>query len=265
MTPPKYHIYLEYQDEEKSGIRFNLSEEELTRTFVTPFNSNKPFWLGGRLLSPSKVARVVIFWSNDDCSKLRLHSGECVSNCSDRKKVVESVCLGEISGVHLCTEKFLTPLKDDSGEASMSLTERRQVHVLHGKDEPMKQQVVQTLQKLGLEPVVLREQPNQGKTLLGEFSEYSDVTFAVVLLSPEDPSTVMLKVSQNLVLELGFFLGKLSSKRVMPLFRDVKGFVLPEGILGVTYTRFDREGTWRYKLAKVLQSNGFQVDINKIG
>jgi hypothetical protein len=265
VTPPKYHIYLKYQDEEKSGMRFNLSEEELTRTFVSPFNANKPFWFGCRLLSPSKVDRAVIFWSTEDCSKLKLPNGEGVSTCKDRKQVIDNVCLGKVGGVHLCTEKFLISPKGATGEAATVSVERRRVHVVHDRDEAMKQQVVQTLQKLGLEPVVLREQPNQGKTLLGEFSQYSDVTFAVVLLSPEDVSAVTSRANQNVVLELGFFLGKLGSKNVLPIFRDVKGFVLPEEITGVTYAKFDGEGTWRYKLTKGLQNCGFRVDVGKIG
>ena len=42
------------------------------------------------------------------------------------------------------------------------------------------------LTKLDLEPVVLHEQPNQGRTIIEKFEEYAQVGFAVVLLTPDD-------------------------------------------------------------------------------
>ncbi len=270
MTPPKYHVYIEYeQDTEKSGLRFNISEEELRRTFVLPFNAGKPFWFGGRLLSPSKVERAIIFWSSEDCNKLVLPTGEGVTSCKDKKLVIESVCLGKVKGVHLCTEKFLI-LLDKTGEsksaASGAVTGggRRRVHIIHGKDEAMKQAVAKLLRKLGLEPVILHEQPNQGRTLLGEFSEYSDVTFAVVLLSPGDPAVAVPRASQNIILEFGFFLGKLGRKGVLPFYRETKGFDLPVDILSIGYSKFDEEGTWKFKIAKALQECGYEIEQSKI-
>ena len=273
MTPPKYHIYVECEkDTEKTGIRFNLTEEELMRTFVLPFNEGKPFWLGAKLLSPSKVDRAVIFWSSEDSNKLLLPSGEGLTSSKDKKLVIENICLGKVKGVHLCTERFLPLLgqKDEAaGVASAPLVSngRKRVHIIHGKDEAMKQEVSKTLEKLGFEPVILHEQPNQGRNLLGEFSEYSDVTFAVVLLSPDDNATAAqtAKASQNVILELGFFLGKLGKRSVLPLYRETRNFDLPPDIAGTTYTKFDGEGTWKYKLAKELQNSGYKVDLKKIG
>jgi predicted nucleotide-binding protein len=268
VTPPKYHVYVECEkDKEKTGLRFNLTQEELTRTFVLPFNAGKPFWFCGRLLSPSKVDRAVIFWSSEDCNKLALPNGEGVTSCKDKKQVIENVCLGKVNGVHICTEKFLPPMgkaNATSAPATVAVG-RRRVHIIHDKDEAMKQTVAKTLEQLGLEPVVLHEQPDRGRNLLGEFSEYSDVTFAVVLLSPDDDKTPALKPNQNVVLELGFFLGKIGAKSVLPFYRENKNFVLPPDIAGVDYVEFDGEGTWKYKLVKALQNSGYFVELKKIG
>jgi predicted nucleotide-binding protein len=269
VTPPKYHIFIDYEnDKEKSGIRFNVTEEELMRTFVLPFNEGKPFWFGGRLLSPSKVKRAVIFWSSEDCNKLVLPNGEGVTSCKDKNHVIESVCLGKVKGVHLCTEKFLISdrkTEESQGSASRVVPSgRRRVHIIHGKDEAMKQAVSQILEQIALVPVILHEQPNQGRTLLGEFSEYSDVTFVLVLLSPDEICSAVPRASQNVILELGYFLGKLGRRNVLPLYRETKGFDLPVDIVGVGYAKFDLEGTWKFKLAKSLQDSGYDVDISKI-
>jgi hypothetical protein len=64
---PKYHVYLEYaQDPKKSEIRFNLSVEELDRTFASPYKAGKAFWFCGKLLDPAKVDKAIIFWSYED-------------------------------------------------------------------------------------------------------------------------------------------------------------------------------------------------------
>ena len=60
------------------------------------------------------------------------------------------------------------------------------VFVVHGHDEEMKQAVARTLSRLGLQPIILHEQTNQGKTLIEKFERSADVPFAVILLSPDD-------------------------------------------------------------------------------
>jgi hypothetical protein len=105
---PKYHIYIEYdKSEEKSGMRFNVSEEELQRTFVLPFSEGKPFWFLGRLLIPSKVDKAIIFWSYEDGGTLVLPNREMVACHKDKKFAMEKICAGKVKGVQVCTEKFL--------------------------------------------------------------------------------------------------------------------------------------------------------------
>ena len=42
------------------------------------------------------------------------------------------------------------------------------------------------LEKLGLKPVILHEQPNEGRTIIEKFEDHAKVGFAVVLLTPDD-------------------------------------------------------------------------------
>ena len=50
----------------------------------------------------------------------------------------------------------------------------------------MRESVARVLTTLGLEPVILHEQPDKGRTIIEKFYEHSDVGFAVVLMSPDD-------------------------------------------------------------------------------
>ncbi len=114
MPLPKYHIYLEYtQTPSKSGIRFNLSQEELDRTFLTPYRAGKSFWHCGNLLDPTKVDKVIIFWSYEDAGSLVLPNREMVAGHPNKKFVMEKICAGRVKGVAVCTEKFLPAQKTE--------------------------------------------------------------------------------------------------------------------------------------------------------
>ncbi len=278
MNPPKYHIYIEYEDPEKSGIRFNVSEEELVRTFVTPFTAGQPFWFMGRLLSPLKAAKVVIFWSYENADKLVLPNQETIATCKDKKFVMDSIGKGKVKGAYLYTEKFLTPTDKKSVASGLSSTVgasvnmRRRIFVIHGSDEDMKQATIGALGKLGLAPVLMREQPSQGRKIVEKFADYTDVSFAVVLLSPDDftyakndqPAKRKLRPAQDVVFELGFFLGRLGKDHVLVFYREFENFEVPTDFEGVRFTAFDDRDSWKLSLIRELTACGYSVDANRL-
>ena len=91
----------------------------------------------------------------------------------------------------------------------------------------MKQAVARTVERLGLEAVILHEKSNRGQTLIEKIERYFDVGFAVVLLSPDDtgyanaegPKSARPRARQNVILELGYFAGKLGRENVVALHR----------------------------------------------
>ena len=103
-----------------------------------------------------------------------------------------------------------------------------EIFVVHGRDDGAKETVARFLTKLGLQPVILHEQPNQGRTIIEKFEQFAQVGFAVVLLTPDDlcshsgqPDRARPRARQNVILELGFFLGKLGRLRTCLKLRQV--------------------------------------------
>jgi len=154
----------------------------------------------------------------------------------------------------------------DPGPAAPST---REVFVVHGHDGEAKESVARFLGKLGLEPIILHEQPNQGRTLIEKFETSSrSVAFAVVLLTPDDlgrtvnkPPELHPRARQNVILELGYFIGRLSRTRVCALYKG--GVELPSDFQGVVYIEFDPAGAWKAKLAQELV--GAKITINLEG
>ncbi len=142
----------------------------------------------------------------------------------------------------------------------------RKVFVVHGHDDAVTESVARFLGKLDLRPVILHEQPNMGRTVIEKFEAHADVGFAVVLLTPDDvggaASTGKLspRARQNVILELGYFIGRLGRSRVCALYVD--GVEIPSDIHGVLYLPYDAANGWRLKLTNEIRAAGITVDLN---
>ena len=143
----------------------------------------------------------------------------------------------------------------------------RKVFVVHGHHEGMREAVARFLEKLEFEPLILHEQANQGRTIIQKIEGNSDVGFAVVLLSPDDEGaktgeSPQPRARQNVILELGYFIGRLGRDRVCALKSD--DLEIPSDFHGVVYTPYDSNGGWRQALAKELAGAGFDIDWNSV-
>lgn len=145
----------------------------------------------------------------------------------------------------------------------------RRVFIVHGHDEEAKQSAARCLEKLELKPIILHEQPSQGRTIIEKFEDYADVGFAVVLLTPDDVGAakddidnLRPRARQNVIFELGFFIGKLERQRVCALHKgDVE---IPSDFAGVLWVPMDPEGAWRLILGREMKAARLDVDLNKL-
>jgi predicted nucleotide-binding protein len=143
------------------------------------------------------------------------------------------------------------------------------IFIVHGHDEEMKQTVARFVEKLDLEPIILSERPNQGRTIIEKFEAHSDVGYAIILLTPDDighpvnaENEKQARARQNVILELGYFVGRLTRARVCALKKgDIE---LPSDIHGVLYEPFDQNNGWKLKLASEMKQAGLNVDLNKV-
>lgn len=143
------------------------------------------------------------------------------------------------------------------------------VFVVHGQNGATLHETARFLERLEQEVMILREQPNQGRTIIEKFEDYSDVGFAVVLLTPDDHggeaskphSEQKPRARQNVIFELGYFIGQLGRKRVCALYAP--GVEIPSDYSGVFYIELDKGGGWKISLAKEMKAAGLPVDLNK--
>lgn len=147
----------------------------------------------------------------------------------------------------------------------------KKVFVVHGHDEIAKTNLEVFLHEIGLEPVVLHRQADEGLTIIEKFEKHSDVGYAFILLTPDEISYVKADESKddnarkkecrarpNVIFEFGYFVGKLGRSRVCCLYTgDVS---LPSDVSGMIYKKFTSSiEEVAYSIIKDLKASGYAI------
>lgn len=141
-----------------------------------------------------------------------------------------------------------------------------EIFVVHGHDGEAKQEVARFLERAELTPIILHEQASGGRTVIEKLEHYSNVGFAVVLVTPDDiggpidtdATDLKPRARQNVIAELFYFLGKLGRANVCALKKgDIE---IPSDIGGVIYVAMDDAGGWKTDLLRELDAAGYKID-----
>lgn len=137
----------------------------------------------------------------------------------------------------------------------------KSIFIVHGHDKVSKLELARMIDKFGLKSIILDEQADMGRTIIEKFEGAAKSPgYAFVLFTPDDiggknsgqlnlddPGIQLKRLRdlkfnpkyrgrQNVILELGFFFGRLGRNRVCCLYK--KGVELPSDISGVVYKEF---------------------------
>ncbi|HEY6251396.1 MAG TPA: nucleotide-binding protein [Candidatus Angelobacter sp.] len=123
-----------------------------------------------------------------------------------------------------------------------SPADSKEIFIVHGHSETAKTQLKSLLSALGLQPVILSEQTHRGRTIMEELEHWSATcSFAFVLMTPDDiageeQTKSLRRARQNVILELGWFMGRLGRENVILISQgDIE---LPSDVLGVLYLQY---------------------------
>lgn len=149
------------------------------------------------------------------------------------------------------------------------------VFLVHGHNHEFRDEVDKYLQSLGIKPVILsRARGGGSRSLLDRFEELAtQASFAVVLMTPddlgasryqyEDPErgghhTLKYRARENVILELGFFYGRLGWDHVFVVEKSAEhawpDFEMPSDLAGAVI--FSPDVDWRDELAEKLREAG---------
>lgn len=161
----------------------------------------------------------------------------------------------------------IQPIRPFNGDRQLTVGGKRRssnrVFIVHGRNEFARKSVVDFLKQVGMEPIVLHEQPNMGRHLLTKFIQEAElVTFAVILMTDDDmggldQDSIRPRARQNVILELGYFLSHLGQPNVCALITP--GLETPSDFDGIAYIKMDKGGHWQVELERELRAAAMPV------
>lgn len=193
-------------------------------------------------------------------------NNNCVAdNTRDKNKCKEGLELAKdvfLKYLEELEEENVTPIPEKALSVGFDFSK---VFIVHGHDGELKHSVARIIEKQGIEPVILSEQTNRGRTIIEKFEEYSDVGGAICLFTSDDlgrskkDNQDQVRARQNVVFETGYFMGKLGRNHTI-ILAD-KGVDMPSDLSGVVYTDATN---WQVDLLKELEQMGYTIDRNKL-
>ena len=274
-----YHVIITLKSEtEDDEIKLDLTKDSLIKKYIQPYENGHTITSNGKTINVFDIGRIKI-------TKTKYSSEILIPEIRERRKASKKKTPGISNGWYVANEgKDVT---DDfiisspgykkeclgvvDSECELKTQSSDKIFIVHGHDEEMKQSIARLIEKLDLKHIILHEEADEGKTIIENFETHSDnASFAIVLFSPDDkgctvesfPDAAKFRARQNVILELGYFIGKLGRKRVLVLYNGSNDFELPSDIMGVLYTSYEKD--WKLKLVKELQACGYEVDANKL-
>jgi predicted nucleotide-binding protein len=176
-----------------------------------------------------------------------------------------------IIGALKAAEQILSEKGQSRSPVSGASPHSKRVFIVHGHDDKSKSELELLLSELGLEPIVLHRQPDEGRTVIEKFEKYSDVGYAFILLTPDDISYSAADISvidserrkeyrarPNVIFEFGYFVGKLGRGNVCCLYTG--DTTLPSDVHGVLYKKFVSSiEEVAYAITKELKAKNYQL------
>lgn len=141
------------------------------------------------------------------------------------------------------------------------------IFMVHGHDDAAQRLIrMYVYEQTGSMPISLAEEPGGGTTIIEKFERDSHIaSFVLVLMTPDDVGqtfarhkageTPSPRARQNVVLELGYFIGKLGRSRVAVLDANVER---PSDLAGLSYVQYPGIN-WKDDLRKELKHAGLTL------
>lgn len=136
-----------------------------------------------------------------------------------------------------------TALKKSLQLIGIMATVKPRAFIVHGHDEETLLELKGYIQDIlkWQKPIVLRDEPSSGKTIIEKFEDYASlIDYVFVLMTPDDlvkekEKTEKRRSRQNVIFELGFFYGQFGRKsgKIIILYKGPTE--LPSDIQGIVW------------------------------
>lgn len=290
-----FHVRLTSKDSSRDEVKVDLSVDQLKEQVLHPYRAGEHLILNGKTFQPEDIERLRISKSQESSDQLirRIKAENRRSRvavlggpsyewkaASRAEDITDQLVKGP-PGYGADNNEGSDSTSGDSAEDGGD-DGGDKVFVVHGHEHSLKNELSSFLNEVGLDSVVLHREPDAGMTVIEKFEEHTDVSFAVVLVTPDDlgmpiegyeklPEGVFddpeelagrfeFRARQNVLFEWGYLIGKLGRNRVCCVY--VEGVELPSDLSGLLYKEVgDNIQEVGYDLIKEFKQAGLDIEI----
>lgn len=245
------------------AFELDMTRAELLSNIARPFMGKKQFFCGGVVVDPSRVQEVRFNETQQSSTDLapfieaRRRSHLIVSGTPPEQGIIWE------------GNDITRAILDEASEpvsavvSAKSKVSNDRVFIVHGHDQSAVDQTELLVHRFGLTPVILRDAPTQGRTVIEKFETHSNVGCAIVLLTPDDvggidPAHLSPRARQNVIWEWGYLVARLGRKNVICIYKsDVE---MPSDLHGlVTINVSDDIREKAEEIKRELRAAGYQI------
>jgi predicted nucleotide-binding protein len=219
----------------------DMSRSALIEKIAQPFMRKEQFFCGGVVVVPSRVSEIRFNETQQSTADLlpminakRLASGALTMSPAKWQVIWEGK---DITREVLDeTQKRLSTAEPLASEDDTPVKLSDRVFIVHGHDSHAVDQTEILIRRFGLTPIILKEAPNSGLTVIEKFEAHAEVGCAIVLLTPDDLGGVDVdhlasRARQNVIWEWGYLVARLGRSKVICLYKQ--GVEMPSDLSGL--------------------------------
>lgn len=248
----------------------DMDYEEIVEDIIKPYINQEEFIFDGYRINPKNIKRIRVIQTEynvqhyKDSYRARMNNSGIVAlgvNYSSLPfKEGKDITKDLVKKVNKENDK----VKDISENNENVKIENKvpKVFLVHGQYHGTLRRVKEFIKDdMGMEPIVLMDEANNGRTIPEKFEEYAnECDYAVILMTPDDKlkytsgEDIIYRARQNVILELGYFWNKFNRKNFCVLKKG--NIESPSDIQGIVYLEFnnDVEEVF-YKLTKEIKES----------
>jgi predicted nucleotide-binding protein len=120
----------------------------------------------------------------------------------------------------------------------------KNIFIVHGHDELAVFHLEKIIRDFDLNPIILKDQANKGRTLIQKFEEEAkNIVYAFVIYTPDDnvmkQSEEYQQARPNVIFELGWFCAKIGRENVSIVYK--KGTKIPTDLAGIVTIEYENK------------------------
>jgi predicted nucleotide-binding protein len=276
-----YHLIVEKKPEFKGEkpvniYVFDLQKDEMISNYAAPYKKGDVFIANGYSLTKDSINRFKIVSTEQEIGILAKNETDSFARSGiigffRKEDIVKSDKYVKDETIKILKEidEAITLVKTFS--SSSSNQNAKYVFIVHGHDHNKVTEVENFVRSIGLEPVVLFKEADQGNTIIEKIERFANNSlYGIVLYTKCDMGYLVgheedkkFRARQNVIFEHGYLIAKLGRSKVCAILED-DSIERPGDISGIVYKTFDNDGNWKYNVAKEMVACGIKVDFNNI-